>query len=167
MEFSVLSHMDLALTPAEKNYHLHSGKLEFLALKWAICDLFRDYLYYAPGFKVYTNNNPLTYVLSSTKLDATGFRWIGELADFNFTIHYCPGKSNIDADALSRMPSDDMAYMKTSTQIVPPDALQAVACSAKSQDQGQVNRVSRNHTILPNDPMTQLGWINLQHQQLI
>ena len=38
------------LTPAECNYHLHSGKLEFLALKRAITDKFRDYLFYAPSF---------------------------------------------------------------------------------------------------------------------
>ena len=83
-------------------------------------------------------------------------RWIGELADFNYTIHYRPGKSNIDADALSRMPSDNMAYMKTYTEIVPPEVLQAVACSAKSQDQGQVNWVSaltRDHTFLPTIPV--------------
>lgn len=55
------------LTPAECSYHLHSGKLEFLALKWAICDKFRDYLYYAPTFTVYTDNNPLTYVLSTAR----------------------------------------------------------------------------------------------------
>ena len=30
-----------ALSPAEKNYHLHAGKLEFLALKWAVTDHFR------------------------------------------------------------------------------------------------------------------------------
>ncbi len=28
------------LMPAEWNYHLHSGKLEFLALKWAVCEKF-------------------------------------------------------------------------------------------------------------------------------
>lgn len=94
----VVAYGSRSLTPAEKNYHLHSGKLEFLALKWAICDQF---LYYAPSFKVYTDNNPLTYVLSSAKLNATGLRWVGELADFNFTIHYRPGKANIDADTLS------------------------------------------------------------------
>lgn len=33
------------LSPAERNYHLHSGKLEFLALKWAVCERFRDYLF--------------------------------------------------------------------------------------------------------------------------
>ena len=79
----VVAYGSRSLTPAEKNYHLHSRKLEFLALKWAICDQFRGYLHNAPSFKVYTDNNPLTYVLSSTKSNATALRWIGELADFN------------------------------------------------------------------------------------
>ena len=148
----VVAYGSRSLTAAEKNYHLHSGKLEFLALKWAICDQFRDYLYYAPSFQVYTDNNPLTYVLSSAKLNATGLRWIGELADFNFTIHYRPGKANIDADTLSRMPLDDTTY----TEILPQDVLQTVACSAKAQDQGQVNWVSAltgDHTVLSADPV--------------
>ena len=40
------------LTPTGRNYH-HSRKLEFLALKWAICEQIRDYLYYAVPFTVY------------------------------------------------------------------------------------------------------------------
>lgn len=72
------------LTPAERNYHLHSGKLGYLALKWVVCDMFRDYLYYTPTFTVYTDNNPLTYVLSTARLNAVGHRWVGELADFDF-----------------------------------------------------------------------------------
>lgn len=43
----VIGFSSRTLTPAEHNYHLHSGKLEFLALKWEICDKFRNYLYYA------------------------------------------------------------------------------------------------------------------------
>lgn len=66
----VIGYGSRTLTPAERNYHLHSGKLEFLALKWAICDKFRDYLCYAPTFTVYTDNNPLTYVLSTARLNA-------------------------------------------------------------------------------------------------
>ena len=89
------------LTPAERNYHLHSGKLEFLALKWAVCEHFRDYLYFAPHFTVYTDNNPLTYVQSTAKLNATGHRWVAELADFNFDIKYHLGKLNQVADTLS------------------------------------------------------------------
>ena len=46
------------------------------------------YIYYAPKFVVYTDNHPLAYFLSNTKLNATGLRWVGELADFNFEIRY-------------------------------------------------------------------------------
>ena len=35
---------------------------------------------------VYTDDNPLTYVLTSTMLNATGHRWVVDLSDFNFTI---------------------------------------------------------------------------------
>ena len=100
----VISFASRTLTDAEKNYHLHSGKLEFLALKWAITDKFTDYLKYGPPFVVYTDNNPLTYVLTTAKLNAIGLRWVAELADFNFSIKYRPGKVNQDADGLSRNP---------------------------------------------------------------
>lgn len=75
-------------------------------LKWAVCENFRDYLCHAPHFFVYTNNNPLMYVLTTAELNATGHRWMSELADFSFTIKYRPGHANKDADGLSRMPMD-------------------------------------------------------------
>ena len=58
-----------ALTIHEKNYH--STKLEFLALKWAITEHFKEYLLYQP-FLVRTDNNPLTYIMTTPNLDATG-----------------------------------------------------------------------------------------------
>ncbi len=108
-ETRVIAYASRSLTPAERNYNHHSGKLvQIPGLKWAICDNFRDYLYYASEFTVYTDNNPLTYILSSAKLNATGLRWVGELSDFHFTIKYRPGRANTDADALSRLvPSVD------------------------------------------------------------
>ena len=39
------------LSPSERNYHLHSGKLEFLALKWSICEQFQDSLYYSSSLE--------------------------------------------------------------------------------------------------------------------
>ena len=90
-----------SLSKTEKNYSAH--KLEFLALKWAVTEQFHEYLY-GGNFEVYTDNNPLTCVLTTAKLDATGQRWIANLANYNFKIHYQSGKSNIDADALSRIP---------------------------------------------------------------
>ena len=114
------------LSPAEKNYHLHSGKLEFLALKWAITEHFRDYLMYAHHFTVYTDNNPLTYVLSTAKLNATGQRWVAELADFDFTIKYLPGKRNCVADTLSRMPIDLDRYKEDCVKEISPASIQAI-----------------------------------------
>ena len=48
-------------------------KLEFFALKWAVMDRFHEYLY-GGKFDVYTDNNPLAYILTSAKLDACGQR---------------------------------------------------------------------------------------------
>ena len=111
----VIGYGSRTLNKAERNYHLHSGKLEFLALTWAICEHFRDYLYYANSFIVYTDNNPLTYVLTAAKLNATTYRWVAELADFKFIIKYRPGKINIEADALSRIPIEKIMADCTDT----------------------------------------------------
>nr|ATA66765.1 Pol [Haliotis discus hannai] len=105
----VIAYASRGLNKAEKNYPAH--KLEFLALKWSVTEKFYDYLY-GHNFTVMTDNNPLTYVLTSAKLDATGHRWLAALSSFNFDIKYRPGKSNADADALSRLPqpeTEDMA----------------------------------------------------------
>ncbi|XP_067266693.1 uncharacterized protein [Chanodichthys erythropterus] len=89
------------LSAAERHYPIH--QLEFLALKWAVVDKFHDYLYGAK-FTVRTDNNPLTYVLTSAKLSATGHRWLAALATYDFSLQYKPGRHNIDADVLSRYP---------------------------------------------------------------
>ena len=68
----VIAYASRALTKSEKNYL--AFELEFLALKWAITEKFKDYLA-LQHFTVFTDSNPLTYVLTSAKLDATGHRW--------------------------------------------------------------------------------------------
>ena len=80
----------------------HSSKLEFLALKWAITEQFREYLQYRP-FTVLTDNNPLTYILMTPNLDALGHRLVATLASYNMTIKYLKGSDNKVADALSRI----------------------------------------------------------------
>ena len=57
----------------------HSSKLEFLALKWAMTKQFRKYLQYQP-FLVRTDNNPLTYVLTTPNLDAIRHRLVAAMA---------------------------------------------------------------------------------------
>ena len=97
----VIAYASRALDKTEKNYPAH--KLEFLALKWSVCDKFNEYLF-GHGFTVLKDNNPLTYVLSSAKLDATGQSWVAALSAFDFDVLYRPENQNADADSLSRLP---------------------------------------------------------------
>ena len=97
----VIAYASRSVSKAESNYPAH--KLEFLALKWAVCEKFHEYLYGSKSFEVFTDNNPLTYVLTSAKLDACGQRWVAKLANYNFSIKYRCGVSNTEADALSRI----------------------------------------------------------------
>jgi transposase InsO family protein len=95
----VIAYASRGLRNSEQHYSAH--KLEFLALKWSVTEKFKDYLY-GTHFRVFTDNNPLCYVLSTAKLDACGHRWLAELSTFDFDIQYRSGKKNGDADALSR-----------------------------------------------------------------
>ena len=97
----VIAYASRSVSKAESNYPAH--KLEFLTLKWAVCEKFHEYLYGSKSFEVFTDNNPLTYVLTSAKLDACGQRWVAKLANYNFSIKYRCGVSNTEADALSRI----------------------------------------------------------------
>lgn len=105
-----------ALTPSEQNYNLHSGKLEFLALKWAIFEHFRTHLFHAPSF-VCKDHYHVNCILATAKLNTTGKRWVAELADF-FTIPYMPEKGNADVDRLSRMPPDIDGLITQRTETV-------------------------------------------------
>ena len=53
---------------------------------------------------VLTDNNPLTYVLIMPNLDATGHRWVGTLALFQFKLEYHKGADNGAMDVLSWVP---------------------------------------------------------------
>ena len=93
----VIAYPSRSVSKSESHYLAH--KLEFLALKWAVCEEFHEYLHDVKTFEVYTDNNPFTYVLTSAKLDACGQRWVAKLANYNFTIKYKCGLSNVEADA--------------------------------------------------------------------
>ena len=91
------------MTETEQRYH--SNKQEFLALKWAVTELFHEYLSpYGKNrneFVIWTDNNPLTYIFSLANLDAAGQRWVAQLASYNFALEYQKGKDNTVANFLS------------------------------------------------------------------
>ena len=93
-----------------------SAKIELMALKWSVCDKFKDYLL-GSKFTVFTDNNPLCYIKSS-KLGAAQIRWLSELALYDFDIAYRSGKSNLVTDALSHRPEVEEEIEKE----IPPES---------------------------------------------
>ena len=73
----------------------------------AVTEKFSDYLMNVK-FTVYTDNNPLTHILTSAKLDATGQRWASALGQYNFDLIYRAGLNNTDADTMSRYPYEQL-----------------------------------------------------------
>ena len=90
-----------------------SAKIELMALKWSICDKFKDYLL-GSKFTILTDNSPLCYIKTS-KLGAAQIRWLSELALYDFDIMYWTGRSNLFADALSHRPKVNEEIAKEAT----------------------------------------------------
>ena len=130
----VIAYASRTLSQSKARYPAH--KLEFLAFKWALTDQFYEYLY-GNSFAVYTDNNPSIYILTAAKLDACGQRWVSAIAPMNFILHYKPGRTNIDADALSRLTCSEEIGNKEVQAILkgcleqPKFLWQAYACSAR------------------------------------
>ena len=73
-----------------------------MALKCAITEHFKEYLLYQP-LLVRIDNNPLMYIMTTPNLDATGHKWVGALAKFNFWLEYQKGWDNTVVDMLSQI----------------------------------------------------------------
>lgn len=90
-----------SLSKSQSRYPAH--RLEFFALKWAVCDKFAHWLK-GNSFTVLTDNNPLTYIMTKPKLDACEQWWVSKRVPFDFDLKYIPGTQNVPADLLSRRP---------------------------------------------------------------
>lgn len=132
----VIAYASRGLRGAEKNStRYQSMKLELLAVKWAVCEKFRDYLLGAT-FVVYTDNNPLSHVMGSAKLKAVEQKWVADLSRFNFSIKYRPGKENQNADALSRRPHEPLSDRDSDTA----DDLDVAQVHARTDELQDVSR---------------------------
>ena len=67
-----------------------------------MAEKFHKYLYKLT-FDVYTDNNPLTYVLTMARPDAPSHQWLAILTNYNFQLYYRAVQTNFDADALLRV----------------------------------------------------------------
>ena len=73
--------------------------MELAAVVFAL-KIWRHYLY-AEEFEVYLDHKSMKYIFMQRDLNMRQRRWIEFLEDYDFTLHYHPGKANVVADALS------------------------------------------------------------------
>ena len=63
--------------------------------------IWHHYLY-GEQFEVFSDHKSLKYIFTQRDLNMRQRRWMDFLEDYNFTLHYHPGKANVMVDALSR-----------------------------------------------------------------
>lgn len=118
----VIAYASRSLHPAERNDSNYSSfKLELLALKWALSEKFKDYLW-GVKVQVVTDNNPLVH-LQTAKLGAVEQRWVAQLANFDYQIQYRPGRKHTNADVLSRLPEAQQTEGERELPIGPEEGL--------------------------------------------
>ena len=70
-------------------------------------------------FHVYTDSNPLTYVLSTGKLKVSRLsKWVGDLANVKFKFNHRSGIKNKNADYLSRHALHEIEQLKKESDMV-------------------------------------------------
>ena len=82
----------------EQNYPTHDMELAVVVFALKI---WRHYLY-GEQFEVFSDHKSLKYIFTQRDLNMRQRRWMEVLEDYDFTLHYHPGKANVVTDALSR-----------------------------------------------------------------
>lgn len=113
---AVLSQSNRPIAFASKSFNrAESNKStieqELIAMHWSIKH-FRHYLY-GTHFIVQSDHKPLVYLYNLKDPSSKLTRLRLELSEYNFTVEHIKGKSNVVADALSRIHIDDIRTSAT------------------------------------------------------
>ena len=109
---------------------------------WSL-DFFQVPLFRPGPGSIWPHSAVLTSVtpVSINFINATGLQWVGELAEFYFTIRYRPSKGNADADTLSRTSKGMDNFMKLCTVETTQNELRTIIQTVRLQAEGNVNWV--------------------------
>ena len=94
----VVAYGSCQLKNHEQNYPTHDVELASIVFSLKILC---HYLY-GEQFEVYSDHKSLRYIFTKWDLNMRQHRWMDFLEDYDFTLHYHPGKANVVADALSQ-----------------------------------------------------------------
>ena len=93
----VVAYSSRQLKNHEKNYPTHD--MELAAVVFAL-KIWRHYIY-GEQFEVYLDHKSRKYIFTQRDLNIRQRRWMEFLEDYDFTLHYNPGKANVVADVFS------------------------------------------------------------------
>ena len=99
-EGKVIAYLSRQLKQHEQNYPTHD--LELAAIVLAL----KTWRHYLMGNRceIYSDHKSLKYIFTQKELNMRQRRWIELIKDYDLDIQYHPGKTNVVADALSRLP---------------------------------------------------------------
>ena len=109
----------------------------------------------------------MTYKLTTAKIDATGQRWVASLANYNIKVFYRRGKLNVEADALSKIPWENMQVDNMEPLIV-----KTMLQSKLVDDVGvpeiypQLNVIQKSMVMDSSPKLTHCEWIKEQSEDL-
>ena len=99
MQFGrVVAYGSRQLKNHERNYPTHDMELGVIVFSLKI---WCHYLY-GEQFEVFSDHKSLKYIFTQQDLNMRQRRWMEYLEDYDFTLHYHPGKANVVVDALNR-----------------------------------------------------------------
>lgn len=96
----VVAYVSRHLNRAEQNYS--TVEQECLAVVYA-CRQFRPYIF-GSHFTIITDQSSLTWLMNAKNPNGRLVRWSILLQEYNATVTHRPGRKNMNADALSRLP---------------------------------------------------------------
>ena len=94
----VMAYGSRKLNNHEQNKPTHD--MELAAVVFAL-NIWHHYLY-GEQFEVFSDHKSLKYIFTQRDLNMRQRRWMEFLEDYDFTLHYHPGKANVVADALNQ-----------------------------------------------------------------
>ena len=122
MQRSPLTNQETEVVIAYSSKHLTDREVkwsttekEALAIIHAI-DVFKPYLY-GRKFTVFTDHKPLEWLMSKAEPSGRLARWALKIQEYDIEIGYRTGKSNQNADSLSRIPLLSIATLSLKTNM--------------------------------------------------